>query len=150
MTRVNVGISGLGSIALNLAHCFADAKQQVIHYGKLIQPGDSKMTMEQPMSPDAIAEAAHRIYDERFRDQYEGSHDNEFLAIDVVNETAYHGTYPEDALAKAREAVPEGTFYLIRVGAGATFNVGYTGVHKIDVDWLLRFSPHRSSEIQPA
>ncbi len=94
--------------------------------------------MEKPASPEEIAEAAERIYDARYREQYEGTCDNEFLAIDVTNEIAYHGTYPEDALTKAQEAVPDGTFYLMRIGAAATFNVGYIGEQQTDMDWSLR------------
>ena len=107
------------------------------------------MTTNQPMSPEQIAEAAERIYDEHFRAQYEGSRDDEFLAIDVTSESAYHGKYPEDALAKAQEAAPDGTFYLIRIGAPATFNVGYIGEHNASMDRSLRSSPHRSSELHP-
>ena len=94
--------------------------------------------MEQPISPEEIAEAAERIYDTRFRKKYEGAYDDEFLAIDVINETAYHGTYPEDALTKAQEAVPDGTFYLIRIGATTTFNVGHIGEQQTELDWSLR------------
>ncbi len=96
------------------------------------------MTAVQFMSPEEIAEAAERIYDTCFREKYEGIHDDEFLAIDVLNETAYHGMYPEDALTKARAAQPDGTFYLIRIGADATFNVGFIGEQKTDMDWSLR------------
>lgn len=108
------------------------------------------MTTNQPMSPEQIAEAAERIYEEQFRAQYEGSHNDEFLAIDVLNETAHLGTYPEDALGEAEKASPNGTFYLIRIGASATFNVGYTGEHTTDMDGALRSASYRAPEIRPA
>ena len=108
------------------------------------------MTMTKPMLPDEIAEAAERIYDARFREKYEGSHDDEFLAIDVINESAYHGKHPEDALEKAQEAAPDGTFYLIKIGAPATFNVGYIGEQQAELEGSLRLQSHRSTELQPA
>ena len=108
------------------------------------------MTTNQPMSPEQIAEAAERIYDASFRAQYEGSHDDEFVAIDVNSEIAYHGKYPEDALTKAQEAAPDGTFYLIRISAPATFNVGYIGEQQTELDGPLRPAAHRSSGLHPA
>ena len=80
-----------------------------------------------PMSFDDIATEAARIYDERFRERYEGEHDDEFLVIDVDSEEAYHGKYPEDALAKAEKTAPDGTLYMIKVGSPAAFSIGYTG-----------------------
>ena len=86
------------------------------------------------LSPDQISEAARRLYDERFRGQYEGSHDGEFLAIDVVGKKAFLGRYPEDALGEASRAVPDGTFYLVRIGEPTTFNVGYPAKHRVARD----------------
>ena len=96
------------------------------------------MTTTKPMLPDEIVEAAERIYDAKFRKQYEGSHDDEFVAVDVVSEAGFHGKYPEEALARAQESAPDGTFYLIRIGASATFNVGYIGEQETKLEGSLR------------
>ena len=96
------------------------------------------MTTIQPMSPDEIAREAQNIYEEQFREQFEGSHDGEFVVIDVINRVAYHGQYPEDALLKAQEASPEGIHHLIKIGAPAAFRMGFIGERNTNVERPFR------------
>lgn len=102
------------------------------------------------LSLDQIAEAAGRLYDEQFRGQYEGSHDGEFLAIDVMGKKAFLGRYPEDALGEARRAVPDGAFYLVRIGEPATFNVGYPAKQQSNLDRTIRPPAPSAPGLQPA
>lgn len=101
------------------------------------------------LTPDQISDAAERLYEEEFRSQYESSHRGEFLAIDVVNMNAYLGSYPEDALKEASRAVPDGNFYLVRIGEPATFNVGYFGERERELDRPIRPVPHSLPGLQP-
>jgi hypothetical protein len=90
------------------------------------------------MSPDEIAQAAQNLYEERFRERFEGVHDGEFVVIDVINGDAYHGQYPEDALKKAQEASPDGTHHLIKIGSRAAFRIGFIGERNTNVERSLR------------
>jgi len=90
------------------------------------------------MTPDNIAEIGDRIYNDTFRSQYEGEHNGKFLAIDINNEAGYIGTYPEEALDKAKDKNPNGNFYLIKIGSETAFNVGYTGGQRNhDLGWAV-------------
>lgn len=102
------------------------------------------------LSPDQIAEVAERLYDNTFRSKYEGAHNGKFLAIDVVNEKAYLGQHPEDALKRAGDAVPDGMFYLVRIGETAAFNVGYIGEQESELDRSIRPLAHSLPGLQPA
>lgn len=109
------------------------------------------MTTVQPlMSPNEIAERAKRIYADKFRETYEGSHDGEFLAVDVNSEEAYPGKYPEDAMNAADQAAPDGTFYLIRIGRETAFDMGFTGGQRHILDRALRRRAHGNAGLQPA
>ena len=44
-----------------------------------------------------------------------------FAAIDIESEAVYLADLPENALAKARAAAPDGLFYLLRVGSSGAF-----------------------------
>ena len=83
--------------------------------------------MKQPMTPDEIAQAAECIYAERFREEFEQSHDGEFVVIDVTSESAHLGQDAEDALEKAQQEFPDGEFHIIKVGSPAAFRIGYIG-----------------------
>ncbi|MXX91527.1 MAG: hypothetical protein F4213_17745 [Boseongicola sp. SB0677_bin_26] len=105
---------------------------------------------QRTMSPEEIADAAERLYEDKFRSHYESSHKGEFLAIDVFNEDAYFGKYPEDAMEEAERAVPEGTFFLVRIGEPAAFDVGYTCEQNDTVARPIRRYPYRDAGLQPA
>lgn len=99
-------------------------------------------------NPKAIADAGERIYREKFqmesgdpsdgprRPSFESEHSGEFVAINVVAETAHLGATPEEAFNAARKADQNGVFHLIRVGYPGAFQMSYQ--HKHDTqDWLF-------------
>ena len=67
------------------------------------------------------AEIGKKIYDERYRAQYEPAYNGKFLAIDLDTGVAALGETSSDAMAAGKQAVPGGFFYLIRVGFPAAF-----------------------------
>jgi len=77
----------------------------------------------QPPDPRVIAERGMKIYDRIFRAKYERESRGRFAAIDINSERAYVADYPEEALARARTAAPDGTFYLVHIGSRAAFKL---------------------------
>ncbi len=94
--------------------------------------------MNSLFTPAEIAEKGDSIYNELFRDKYEGIHDGKFIAINVVNSNGFLGDYPEEALADAQAKEPTGTFYLAKIGANTAFHVGYLGERDDELDWAIR------------
>ena len=76
--------------------------------------------------PEKIAEAGEKIYDNRYRQDYEVRHPGFFVAIDTTTEKSYVAQFPEDALEEAKKAAPHGVFHLIRVGAPGAYKVSYS------------------------
>lgn len=72
-------------------------------------------------TPKEFAAAAEKIYGEKFQQQYEASHLGSFLAVDVTSEQACIGDTAQHALKAAREAAPNGLFYLVRIGVTQPF-----------------------------
>ena len=81
--------------------------------------------------PKAISDAGERIYDERYRQDYERDYPGQFVAVDVLSGNATLGGNSSEALLKARQQYPKGVFHLIRVGHAGAFEVGtaYRHVH---------------------
>ena len=96
--------------------------------------GGSKSNMS---SPTKIAEAADRIYGEKFKEGYERDHKGKYVVIDVSTEAAYLGDSSDDALANAREASPHGVFHLIRVGSRSAFKATRSVKHQDNWLWAL-------------
>ena len=71
------------------------------------------------------AEAGDRIYDERWRQQYEPARNGEFVAIDIQTGQAFPGKEAVDALEQACAANPGSFFHLIRVGSDAAYRGGF-------------------------
>lgn len=90
-----------------------------------------------PSNPNAIVELGEKIYEERYRKQFEAEHVGEFVAINVNSGHATLGATAEEALRKARESDPKGLLHLIRVGSPGAFRVSYT-LHHGNYDWLYR------------
>ena len=44
-----------------------------------------------------------------------------FVALDIDTERSYVADFPEDALAMARAAAPNGVFFLVRIGSPGAF-----------------------------
>ena len=86
-------------------------------------------------TPDKIAEAGEKLYEERHKASLEPDHDGEFVAIDVVTGEAYTGEFPEEAIQHAKDAAPYAVLHLIRIGAPGAFKVSYAARHH---DWWNR------------
>jgi hypothetical protein len=80
---------------------------------------------EQFTNPKDIAEAGERIYQERYKDDYEQTHYGAFAAINVKNGNAVVAGTAEAALRQAKMAEPDGLFHLVRVGYRSAFAAGY-------------------------
>jgi len=82
-------------------------------------------------NPKAISDAGERIYDERYRQDYERDYPGQFVAVDVLSGNVTRGGTSSEALLKARQQYPKGVFHLIRVGHAGAFEVGtaYRHVH---------------------
>lgn len=85
-------------------------------------------------SPDKIADAGERIYEQKYKSQLEGASFGHFVAIDVTTGTPYVAEFPEQALEQARAAAPNGIFHLIRIGAPGAFKVSF-GLSRHDDFW---------------
>ncbi len=75
------------------------------------------------LNPREIAAKGTAIYERKYRAQFEQEHRDEFAAIDIGSERAYLADFPEEALSKARNAAPNGVFYLLRIGSTAAFKM---------------------------
>ncbi len=69
----------------------------------------------------AIAQKGQAIYESK-RPEYEPVHNGKFLAIEPETESVYLGQTSADALEQARQANPDKTFYVVKIG----FNVADT------------------------
>jgi hypothetical protein len=63
-----------------------------------------------------IAQRGERIYEERYRRDYEAQHFGKFLAINVQSEQCHLGSTPREAFFEALRAVPGACLFLVRVG----------------------------------
>ena len=94
--------------------------------------------MENLMTPDKAAAKGNEIYDRMFRKKYEGIHDGKFLAIDIMNEKAYLGDYPEDAVDNAEKDKSNTNLYLVKIGAKTAFQLGPIVDQYHGMDWPIR------------
>ena len=74
-------------------------------------------------NPQEIAIKGNEIYKRKYRAEYERRYKGQFAAIDLLSEKAYLADFPEAALANAKNAAPESTFYLLRVGSSGAFKI---------------------------
>ena len=88
--------------------------------------------------PGTIASAAEKIYNSKYKVDFEKSHSGQFAVIDVRSGEAYMGKFAEDALGNAREKAPNGVFHLIRIGSPGAFRVSYVGQQETHWNWTLR------------
>jgi hypothetical protein len=87
--------------------------------------------------PQAISEIGNRIYEAKYRSEYQSQYPGQFVAINVLDESATLGETASEALIKAKQQHPNGFFHLIRIGHAGAFEVGmaYRNVH---TDRVLR------------
>jgi hypothetical protein len=74
-------------------------------------------------SSQDIADQGAKIYDRRYRAEFEPKWIGRFAAIDINSEQAFVADFPEEALANARAAQPEHLFYLVRIGSRGAFKI---------------------------
>jgi hypothetical protein len=75
--------------------------------------------------PTKLAEAGEKLYQERFKHEYEPDHKGEFIAIDVIRGVATLAKEPEEALGQAQAANPNGLFHLLRIGSAGACSTGF-------------------------
>ncbi len=92
-------------------------------------------TKMNPKTPNEIVEAGEKIYQQRYKTDYEAHHLGKFVAIEVKTEKAYLGDTSAQALQAAHSDEPLGSFHLIKVGAEAAFTVSYSSHGKMD--WVF-------------
>jgi hypothetical protein len=74
-----------------------------------------------PSNARAVAERGIAIYSRKYRDDFERKWRGRFAAIDIESERAYVADFPEQAISEAKQASPNGVFYLIRIGSVGAF-----------------------------
>jgi hypothetical protein len=82
----------------------------------------SKDIAEGSSSKD-IAEQGLAIYDRLYRKEFESKWLGRYAAIDIKSEKAIVEDFPEMALASARSTIPDGMFYLVRIGSRGAFKI---------------------------
>jgi hypothetical protein len=82
----------------------------------------SSKYITEPSSKD-ITERGLAIYDRLYRTEFESKWLGRYAAIDINSEKAIVEDFPEIALAKGRSALPDGVFYLVRIGSPGAFKI---------------------------
>lgn len=77
-----------------------------------------------PVRPEEIAATGEKIYETRYRAEFEIRHPGKFVAINVIDESTTIGDTASQALFTAKKDHPEGMFHLIRIGHPGAFEVG--------------------------
>jgi hypothetical protein len=75
-------------------------------------------------NPKAISEVGTRIYNAKYRSAYEAAYRDQFVAINILDESATLGATVDDALTQAENLHPDGIFHVIRVGHRTAFHIG--------------------------
>ena len=88
-------------------------------------------------NPNAISEAGTRIYDAKYRAEYEPKYRDQFVAINILDESATLGATVNEALTQAENLHPDGLFHVIRVGHRTAFHIG-VGSRYAETDRLSR------------
>lgn len=84
--------------------------------------------MEKP-SPDEIVERGEKIYNEKYREEYERRYRDSFVVIDIATAKIYRSQTPEKAFVTARTNAPGGIFCLLKVGSPNAFRMGPIASH---------------------
>ena len=87
-------------------------------------------------NPKEIAEHGDKIYNDKYRAEFEAKHLGKFVAINVSTEEAFVEDTASKALETARQKNPNGTFHLIKVGSAGAFRVSYSTNEQLD--WLFQ------------
>jgi hypothetical protein len=79
----------------------------------------STLRKEDAAVADELVESGQRFYDEHLRDRLEPEHAGRYVAIEPNSGRYFLADTGTEALLEARQALPEGLFYLARVGHSA-------------------------------
>ena len=80
-------------------------------------------------NPKAISEAGTVIYNAKYRAEYEAKYRDQFVAINILDESATLGATVDQALTQAENLHPDGLFHVIRVGHRTAFHIGVRSPH---------------------
>jgi hypothetical protein len=76
-------------------------------------------------NPGEIASAGQKIYDEKYRAEFEAKHPGQYVAIDVNSKKAFVAETPSAAVKAAQKESPQALVHLIRIGSSGAFKVSY-------------------------
>ena len=71
-----------------------------------------------------VAERAKQIYEARLKEQLEESQFGQYVAIEPISESFFVAEQFVDAAIAARNAYPDRTPFVIRIGYEAAFHIG--------------------------
>ena len=74
-------------------------------------------------NPNEVSEAGKRIYDSRYREEFEEKYWGQFVAINVIDGSATLGQSPSSTLFEAKENQADGFFHLMRVGHATAYEL---------------------------
>jgi hypothetical protein len=74
-------------------------------------------------NPQDMADRAERIYEQRYRPEYEKQHQGRLVAIDVDTEQAFIGSTPAEAYVGGLRASLTACLFLVRVGYPTAFEL---------------------------
>lgn len=72
---------------------------------------------------DSIAKEAEKIYDEKYRLEYDAQHRGKYVVINIRDEEASVHEFSEQALLDAQKKDPHGVFHLMRIGPSPTLSL---------------------------
>ncbi len=81
------------------------------------------------LSPEEIAEKAQKIYEARYKEEYERKYLGQFVAIDVDSGQAFVARSPEKAVEAAQTAAGGGFIHLIKIGSPGVYHVSYSSAN---------------------
>lgn len=79
---------------------------------------------------ERLAGEGERFYVERLRDVLEPGQVGRFVAIEPETGSYFVGVNGSEALAAAHKAVPDGLFYLKRIGFEYAYRMGGRSLHR--------------------
>ena len=88
-------------------------------------------------NPKAVSDAGTAIYNAKYRAEYEAAYRDQFVAVNILDESVTLGATVNEALTRAENLHPDGLFHVIRVGHRAAFHIGVRSPHA-DPDRLSR------------
>ena len=88
-------------------------------------------------SPTEIAAEGERIYNEKYKAEFEKTNMGQFVAIDVLSGKAFVAEFSDQVLEIARKAEPLGVFHLIKIGFAGAFRVSSVAKTNARSQWVF-------------